>query len=141
MSQLTADTPLKKELGDVNELPVKASTKIYEGSAVGLSSGYARQLVAGDLFVGFAERTADNSSGLDAAINVRLMDKGKVEIALTSVAVTDVGSPVFASDGATFTLTAGGNSLVGVVHRKSATDKAILKFNAGTDHMAYAFGS
>jgi hypothetical protein len=137
----TKDVPLKKELGTYNELPVKASTKIFEGSAVGLVSGYARNLVAGDQFVGFAEKQADNSSGADAAIDVRLMAEGKVEKALSSVAVTDVGAPVFASADDTFTLTATGNSLVGVVHRKSATDLAIIKFNALADYLAYHFGS
>src|SRR6266496_3795555 len=135
----TEDKAIKKELGLQNELPVKASTKIYQGSAVGLSSGYARPLVAGDLFVGFAEKQADNSAGANGAINVKLFDEGKVEKTITSVAVTDQGAPVFASDSDTYTLTAGSNSLVGVVQRVSGTDLAVIKFKALTDHMAYAF--
>jgi hypothetical protein len=52
---LSADTPLTRELGSINEYPVLAATRIFEGAAVGLEavSGLARGLVAGDDFLGF----------------------------------------------------------------------------------------
>lgn len=130
---LAADTPRVYELGDINSVPVKASTTIYEGAAVGLTSGYARGLVAGDDFVGFAERQADNSAvATDGAINCRVISKGLAELTITGVAVTDVGQPVYASADGTFTLTQGSNSYIGNVYRYVTTNTAIVAFIAKT---------
>jgi len=125
---LSADTPRIYELGNINELPVKGSTIIYEGAAVGLSSGYARGLVAGDDFMGFAERQADNSSGANGAINCRVISKGLVELTISGVAVTDVGQPVYASADGTFTLTQESNSYIGKVYRYVKTNTAVVAF-------------
>lgn len=132
MADLTKDTPLIQELGNVNELPVKASSKIFEGAAVGIdaSTGHARHLVAGDRFAGFAESQADNSAGLGAAINVRVIEAGAVEIAVASLAATDVGKPVYASDSGAFTLTQGANSFVGAVKRFVASGIGVVGFDA-----------
>lgn len=130
---LSADTPRDYELGDINSVPVKASTKIYEGAAVGLTSGYARGLVAGDDFVGFAERQADNSAvATDGNINCRVISKGIAKLTITGVAVTDVGLPVYASADGTFTLTQGSNSYIGNVYRYVTTNTAMVAFIAKT---------
>ncbi len=130
---LSADTPRVYELGDINSVPVKASTTIYEGAAVGLTSGYARGLVAGDDFVGFAERQADNSAvATDGAINCRVKSKGIATLTITGVAVTDVGQPVYASDDGTFTLTQGSNSYIGNVYRYVGANTAQVAFIAKT---------
>lgn len=127
---LTADTPRAYELGTINELPVKASTKIYEGAAVGDdAAGYMRGLVAGDPFRGFAQRQADNSgSAVDGAINVKVITDGKVELTITGVAITDVGKAVYASADGTFTLTEGSNSHIGYVYRYVGSNTAIVCF-------------
>jgi len=126
---LIKDTPRAYELGEINFLPVKASTKIYEGAAVGLASGYARGLVAADSFVGFAIELADNSAvAVDGNINVKVREEGKLQITLASVAVTDVNSPVYMTDDGTFTLISSGASHVGHVHRYVTTNTCILKF-------------
>jgi len=126
---LAADTPQAYELGEINSLPVLASTKIYEGAAVGLSSGYARGLVAGDRFQGFAIERADNSAvAISGAINVKVRSEGKIKATLTSVAVADVGSKVYMSADGTFTLTSSGNSQVGHVHRYVTTNTCVIKF-------------
>lgn len=128
---LTADTPRIYELGTINDVPVKASTKIYEGAAVGLTSGYARGLVAGDAFMGFAQRQADNSAvAVDGNINCKVITKGLIQVTIASVAVTDIGSPVYASADGTFTLTKGSNSYIGVVYRYVTTNTAIVAFCA-----------
>jgi len=128
---LSADTPRVYELGDINSVPVKASTTIYEGAAVGITSGYARGLVAGDDFVGFAERQADNSAtATDGYINCRVISRGLAKLTITGVAVTDVGQPVYASADGTFTLTQGSNSYIGLVYRYVTTDTAIVAFKA-----------
>jgi hypothetical protein len=110
---------------------VKASTTIFEGSAVGIdaASGYARQLVAGDQFVGFAQGKADNSGGGNGAIDVKIQSRGYVTASLT-VAVTDIGKPIYMSDGDTFSLTQSTNSHVGVVHRFVDTSTCIVAFDA-----------
>jgi len=126
---LSADTPRAYELGENNILPVLGSTKIYEGAAIGLSSGYARGLVAGDSFQGFALEQADNSAvATNGAINVLVKIKGKVQITLTSVAITDVGSKVYMSADGTFTLTSSGNSVVGHIHRYVTTNTCVIEF-------------
>jgi predicted RecA/RadA family phage recombinase len=126
---LTADAPRVYELGNINELPVAASTTIYEGAAVGDNgSGYARGLVAGDPFRGFAESQADNSAGSAGDIDVRLITEGKIKLTITGVGLDDVGQEIYASADGTFTLTAGSNTLIGFVYRYVTTNTAIVKF-------------
>lgn len=131
---LTQDTPRAYELGDINDLPVKASTKIYEGAAVGLNSGYARGLVAGDEFQGFATKQADNSDGSNGTINVRVRRKGLISLPVTGVtAVTDVGSTVYASADGTFTLSSTSNSAIGKIVRYVSSTTVIVKFEGVAD--------
>ena len=129
---LTLDTPRSHEIGDINELPVAATTQIFEGSAVGINSanGLARPLAAGDLFAGFADRNADNRLGAAAALRVRLRETGKIEVPIAGLAVTDIGKLVYASDSGTFALTAAGNSLIGHVHRFVSGGVGIVKYAA-----------
>ena len=129
---LTLDTPRSYEIGDINELPVAAAAQIFEGSAVGINSanGMARPLAAGDLFVGFADRNADNRLGVAGALRVRLREVGKVEVPIAALAVTDIGKLVYASDSGTFTLTALNNSLVGHIHRFTSSGLGIVKYAA-----------
>ena len=126
---LTQDTPGAYELGDFNDLPVKASTTIYEGAAVGETAGYMRGLVAGDVFVGFASGKADNSAvATDGAINVRVWNKGRKLITLTGVAVTDIGAKVYADADDSFTLASSGASVVGHVIRYVAANTCVIEF-------------
>ena len=77
MATLAKDTPRDYQLGDMEEYPVIASDIIYEGAAVGENgSGYARPLAAGDKFLGFATRNADNSGGSAGDIRVIVRKKG-----------------------------------------------------------------
>jgi hypothetical protein len=98
MSQLTANAPQIYEVGDVNAVPVKGSSEIFLGSAVGITSGFGRQLVAGDVFGGFAEQHINNT-GADGALAVPVKRSGRIQVAISALAVTDVGKPVYASDG------------------------------------------
>lgn len=133
MTTLAANSARDFELGDVNELPVVASDIIYEGSAVGdNASGYARPLVAGDKFKGFAESKADNSSGSAGDINVRCKAKGRVKLSISGLVVGDLGKRVYASDDDTFTLTAGSNSEVGFVYRFVSSGVGIVEFDTMT---------
>lgn len=131
MTTRSTDIARSFELGDTNELPVIAADIIYEGSAVGDNgSGYARPLTAGDPFRGFALTKADNASGAAGDIRVRLRERGKVQLSIGSLAITDVGKPVYASDDDTFTLTATSNSHIGRVVRFVSSGIGIVEFDA-----------
>lgn len=134
MATLATDTPRAYELGTIEEYPVIAADIIYEGAAVGENgSGYARPLVAADPFLGFAESKADNSAGAAGAVNVRVRQKGKVQLAVAgATAITANDRPkVYASDDNTFTLTATSNTYIGTVSRWISSGVAIVEFDAG----------
>ena len=132
MTTQAADNPRRYEAGDVNELPVIAADIIYEGSVVGDNgSGYARPLAAGDPFRGFAEQKVDNSLGSAGDKNVRVRHRGRAQLSVTSLVITDVGKPVYASDDNTFVLTASTNSPIGRVTRFVSAGVGIVEFDAG----------
>lgn len=129
MTTLAKDAPRAYKIGDLNELPVIASDIIYEGAAVGDNgSGYARPLAAGDPFRGFATRKVDNSAGAAGDKNVEVKTKGFVQLPISSLAITDVGKDVYASDDDTFTLTQGSNTRIGYVHRWVSTGVGVIAF-------------
>lgn len=132
MTTLAANKPRAIVLGNRNHFPVIASDILYEMAAIGLvpASGHARPLAAGDRFVGFAEFQADNSAGAAAAINVQVIESGKVELTVTGVTITDVGQPVYATDDDTFVLSPVGGVFIGYVHRYVTTNTAVVSFDA-----------
>jgi len=132
MTTLAVDTARAYELGDRNEFPVIASDIIYEGAAVGLvlASGHARPLTSVDKFVGFAEKQADNSSGAAAAINVRVVKKGSVQLAVTGAVITDVNLPVYASDDNTFSFIKTSGVFVGFTRRYVSSGYMVVEFDA-----------
>lgn len=132
MTTLAANKPRAFEGGSRNEIPVIASDIIYEGAAVGVvaGTGHARPLTAVDRFAGFAEATADNSAGAAAAINVRTVESGKIQLSVTGAVITDVGQPVYATDDDTFTFNPVGAAFVGFVHRFVSAGVAVVAFDA-----------
>lgn len=132
MTTLAVNKARPFELAEIQEVPVIASDIIYEGAAVGdNASGLARPLVAGDPFLGFAERQADNSAGAASAINVRVRTRGFVVIPVTGASSTaDVSETVYAADDDTFTLTAGSNTAIGKVARWVTSTTCVVYFEA-----------
>lgn len=137
MAVLTANKSRAYDLNPMvyGELPVIASDIIYEGSVVGESSstGTARPLVAGDVFLGFAAQQVDNSTGAAAARNVRLITAGSVWLTVTNGDnINDVGDTVYASDEDAFVLTATGNTAIGKIIRYDATrtNKVLVAFES-----------
>lgn len=131
MTTLAVDKIRLFETGNVNEFPAVATDIIYEGAAVGLSSGNARPLVAGDQFVGFCMERADNAAGSAGAIRVKVLAKGLVSLPVTGAsAASDVGKAVYASDDDAFTLTASTNSPIGRVYRWVSGTTCIVAFDA-----------
>jgi hypothetical protein len=131
MTTLAKNVPRPQELGDINEIPVVAADIIYEGAAVGVvaASGHARPLTAVDKFAGFAQRQADNSAGLAAAINVRTNKRGAVQLPITGAVVTDVGQAVYATDDDTFTFNPAGGVFVGFVRRFVSSGIVIVEYD------------
>jgi hypothetical protein len=129
---LAANSPRAFEAGTRNELPVIASDIIYEGAAVGVvaASGHARPLTAVDRFMGFAEAKADNSAGAAAALNVRVIESGKIELAVTGAVITDVGQPVYATDDNAFSFNPVAGVFVGFVHRFVSAGVVVVRFDA-----------
>lgn len=134
MTTLAADKPRAQETGDRNEFPVIASDIIYEGAAVGLvdATGLARPLTSVDRFAGFAESQCDNSAGAASAKNVRVIESGKVQLAVSGAVITDVGQPVYASDDDTFTFNPASGAFIGYAHRFVSSGIVIVKFNAAS---------
>jgi hypothetical protein len=96
--------------------PVAASTLIYEGAAVGITTGdVARGIGAtSDIFAGFAVKRADNSAGAAGDKRVDLVEEGHVELNVTGVSsTTNIGVPIYATDDNTFDLTSSTATLVG----------------------------
>lgn len=129
---LAANKPRAYEGGSRNEFPVIASDIIYEGAAVGLvdASGHARPLTTADKFAGFAEAKADNSAGAAAAINVRVIESGKIQLSVSGAVITDVGNPVYAADDDAFSFNPADGVFVGYMHRFVSSGVAIVSFDA-----------
>jgi len=120
------------ETGFINSAPIIAADIIYEGSAVGENgTGYARPLVAGDRFLGFAEISRDNAAGSAGdKPDVRMYSKGLANIALSGAVITDVGASVYASDDTTFSFIGTSNTYVGTVYRWKSSGIVVLEFDA-----------
>jgi hypothetical protein len=133
MTTLAKDTPRAYLLADYDDQPIIAADIIYEGAAVGDNgSGYARPLVAGDPFLGFATQQCDNTQTGNAAGSkrVRVKRKGAIQLSISGLAITDVGKAVYASDDDTFTLTASTNTCIGSVRAWVSTGIGIIEFEA-----------
>ena len=137
---LSADTA-RNLLGDeqarnIVQLPVKASTTLYQGAFCESASGLIRGCTAssGNAFAGIALRKADNGSGADSAINVTLVRRGLLRnIAVTGAsAITDVGSTVYASADDTLTLTSTNNISMGKVVRWISSTLCDVEFEASS---------
>lgn len=131
MTTLATDNSRDFELGMVNEFPVIASEIIYEGAAVGvvLTSGHARPITSVDLFVGFAEKQADNSSGSATDINVRVKRMGAVKLAVSDAVITDVNLPIYASDDNTFSFIKTSGVFIGFSRRFVSSGYMIVEFD------------
>jgi len=132
MTTLAANTPRAFEGGSRNEIPVIASDIVYEGAAVGvvIGTGHARPLAATDRFAGFAEAKADNAAGAAAAINVRVVESGKIQLSVTGAVITDVGQPVYATDDNAFTFVPTAAVFIGFVHRFVSSGVVVVAFDA-----------
>ena len=121
------------EIGAINEFPMVAADKIFEGAAVGVvtASGHTRPLQAGDKFAGFAEESADNSDGEAADINVRVIKRGAVVLPVSGAVITDFDLPVYATDDDTFSFVKTGGVFIGFARRFVEAGVMVVEFDAG----------
>lgn len=112
---LTANRELDHYIDqELRSLPLAADAHIYKGALIGITpGGYARALVAGDLFAGIAYEEMDNTGGADGNVSVRFYTLGDFGHALSGATIANVGDAVYASDDATLTFTSTNNSFVG----------------------------
>lgn len=131
MTGLTNDANRSYELGDINQLPIKGGSIIYEGAAVGSnSSGYAKPITNGDKFCGFADEKIDNSGGGDGAKTVRIRKKGSILLDISGITLADINKSVYATDDNTFTLSATSAVYIGQISRIDSSDVVVVEFDA-----------
>lgn len=140
MTTLSANTVRPYEQGNRNDIPMIASDIIYQGAAVGVvaGTGHARPLTLVDRFVGFAEAKADNAAGSAAAINVRVIEDGEVQLAVPGAVITDINQPVYATDDDTFSFIPTGGVFVGFVKRYVSSGVVVVAFDADCYQDPYA---
>jgi hypothetical protein len=137
MTTLAADQPRDYYEGNYHDFPVIATDIIYQGAAVGdNASGYARPLVSGDRFLGFSDLKVDNSTGAAGDKYVTCRRRGLIRLSVASVAITDVGRPVYASDDNTFAL-AGIGTKIGYVAGYVSSGVALVAFDADVQEHTY----
>lgn len=105
---ITADRNAKFGKFTSHGFKVTASTTIYAGDLVMVTSGYAVPAddTASSLFVGVAKEQVDNSSGADGDETVDCYLSGVVScVAVGAAQATWVGQKVFANGDATVALT------------------------------------
>lgn len=115
----------------LDDIPMVADDIIFEGAAVGenASTGEARPLVNGDVFLGFAAAKADNTGGAAGDVLVRVRKRGTVKLSVATVAgILDLGDGVNATDDDTFTLLAG--TAIGKVQRFISGTLVMVRFEA-----------
>lgn len=102
MSALTSNRYTRYRDGLISALPVKAGAHIYKGSLVSMdAAGYAVPGgdTAGHTFMGVALEEADNGSGADGTLSVRVQTSGVFSFAKAgSVNQAAVGSKLYIAD-------------------------------------------
>ena len=122
--------------GDIVELPVAAGTTIYSGALVGmLATGYVQPYVATtvattltgfDRLIGVALEEVVNA-GAAGLKTVKVLISGCFYSAVSGLAITDVGAPVYASADDTLTKVALGNEFVGWVERYESSGYGMIR--------------
>lgn len=118
LSAATQRTITQKDASAYHTVPVKASSVIYKGGAVSLTSaGVANALVAAEAFAGFADQNATGGTA-NGDVYVRVCTRGIMSgLSITGatgyINLVAPNNDVFMSDDNTFTLTISGNTKVG----------------------------
>ena len=98
--------------------PIQADTKIWQGAGVTRdATGNVGVYLAGEILMGFAEETVDNTDGAAALAgrDVSIFSTGQMCVAVSGAVADDEGKAVFMSDDQTFTYTPTAGMYVGSV--------------------------
>lgn len=132
MAELIEDKNRHRMLGDIQEYPVLESAVMFEGSVVGLTGGYARSYVDGDLFVGFCEQRVDSYGRASGDLEVRVLTRGTFVLDVVDVVdetTVDVGHPVYTGDGVEFTSLDAIGTKVGHIYRYISPGVCEVRFD------------
>lgn len=150
MAALTGDKAVNYQPGDVYRVGLDGgSTRYtYKGGLVGFDTdGYAvpGANTAGHRFAGVAtEQVHQSATSTDGTDKIKLARRGLVELTFSSVAVADVGRPVWLTDDQTGSLTQTNVGPIGTVVERLSATKAVVAFNAnigGAQHLRVAYGT
>lgn len=127
MAVLTKEEMVTAYYGNERRRPIAAATKIFKGGLLGFVAGYARELVAGDVFGGLSKENIDNSDGAAGDLKVEV-EFPMIEAPVLGATVASVGEPVYAvNDNINdLTLTPGANTLIGTVSQWLASTTCIV---------------
>ena len=101
MTALTENYEAKRQDGQIISVPVIGSDIIFKGALVcDAGTGYASPCIESEngTFLGVAVEKADNSSGSDGDISVRVNKIGVYQYAKSTAVQTDVAVQVYARD-------------------------------------------
>ncbi len=134
---LTANREINRYVDqELRSYRVAGAAHVFKGALVGLNrtTGYARALAAGDLFVGIAYEEADATGLSNGDRSVRVFTQGDFVMAVPSTVITSIGRPVFASADDTLTLAIGsGLTYVGRCIDVPADGTAIVRIATQAD--------
>jgi hypothetical protein len=121
------------------EVPIVANDTVFGRALVGLNSGVARPLTAGDAFLGLAERRYDNEGGAASAMNVVLESGMLVKATISGSSSANLGAVVYATNDnlADVTLTKGSNSPIGTYEAPISGTSFWLKLFTPGEAAAY----
>lgn len=150
---LSANSVIERAVGEFAAYQVLANKRIYRGAFVGLTpSGYAKPFEPGDEFAGVAEHEF-NGGASDGAVSivgtetvaglthVRVLSQGDIVFTLASVAITDIGAPVFATADNTLALTGHPDAFVGFVIERQKANTAQIRLRRPGERPPNGVGS
>lgn len=140
MTALTSNYEAKRQDGAFLTYPVAESTTIYKGALLqvdktGADEGYAKPLSDGASrkFIGVAVESADNSSGSNGDINVRVYKTGVFQYTKATAVQADVGAAAYGHDDNTIGTTSTNSVFVGYVVGLVNSSTVKLQIDAAVD--------
>ncbi len=128
---------------ELRSFPVKTGANIFKGAFVVIeeSTGYAKPFSSGagagtsNFFVGIAYEEADNTTGADGDLNVRVFTQGDFEHDVTTATITNVGDKVYATSDDTLVLLdgTGQNVFVGRIQGFISSTTCIVRLHGTAD--------
>jgi len=119
MTALADNIEISEKPGLKVTMPVVAADIIYRGALCKINAGgYIAPCVAeaSSFFAGVAYAKCDNSAGAAGDVECEIMTEGMFLLTAAGMAITDVGSPVYATDDNLVSTTDAGNEqLVGKI--------------------------